>query len=129
MSNFRTAMGKTVDMSSLIARNEKTRAVGNMKVNARGDTIDAHGRIIKPVTEKVSDNYAKTVGNRSANVVKKPNQLQPDAPKAEVPKAPEIDLAELNPMERELEESFAEEEIEIEKIKAEEVKTKETKKK
>ena len=123
MSTFRTAMGKSVDMGTLIARNEKTRAVGNMKVNARGDTIDAHGRIIKPVTEKVSDSYAKTVGNRSANVVKKPNTLQPDAPKP-----PEVDLAELNQMERELEESFAEEDVEIEKIKAEEVK-KATKKK
>ena len=58
MSNYRTAMGKSVDMGTLIARNEKTRAVGNMKVNARGDTIDAHGRITKPVTDKVSDNYA-----------------------------------------------------------------------
>jgi hypothetical protein len=122
MSNYRTAMGKSVDMGSLIARNEKTRAVGNMNVNARGDTIDAHGRIVKSVTEKVSDKYAKTVGNRSANVVKKPNTLQPDAPKPA-----EIDLSELNPIERELEESLEEEEIEIEKIK-EEVK-KATKKK
>ena len=123
MSNYRTAMGKSVDMGTLIARNEKTRAVGNMKVNARGDTIDAHGRIIKPVTDKVSDNYAKTVGNRSANVVKKPNTLQPDAPKPA-----EIELPDLSPMERELEESFTEEDVEIEKIKAEEVK-KATKKK
>ena len=123
MSNYRTAMGKSVDMGTLIARNEKTRAVGNMKVNARGDTIDAHGRIIKPVTDKVSDNYAKTVGNRSANVVKKPNTLQPDALKPA-----EIELPDLSPMERELEESFAEEDVEIEKIKAEEVK-KATKKK
>ena len=122
MSNYRTAMGKSVDMGSLIARNEKTRAVGNMNVNARGDTIDAHGRIVKSVTEKVSDKYAKTVGNRSANVVKKSNTLQPDAPKPA-----EIDLSELNPIERELEESLEEEEIEIEKIK-EEVK-KATKKK
>ena len=123
MSNYRTAMGKSVDMGSLIARNEKTRAVGNMNVNARGDTIDSHGKIIKPVTEKVSDNYAKTVGNRSANIVRKPNTLQPDAPKLA-----EIELPDLSPMERELEESFAEEDIEIEKIKAEEVQ-KATKKK
>jgi len=129
MSTFRTAMGKTVDMAALVARNEKTRAVGNMKVNARGDSIDAHGRIIKPVTEKVSDNYAKTVGNRSANIVKRPSKLQPDILKPDTPIAPDAYLSELNQMERELEESFAEEDIEIEKIKAEELKTKETKKK
>jgi hypothetical protein len=120
-------MGKTVDMGTLIAKNEKTRAVGNMKVNARGDTIDAHGRIIKPVTEKVSDSYSKTVGNRSANVVKKPNTLEPDALKPVAPNPAEIELTELNTIERELEESFAED-VEIEKIKAEEVK-KATKKK
>lgn len=46
MANYRTAMGKTIDMTSLAKRNEHTRAVGNMSVNARGDTIDAKGKVI-----------------------------------------------------------------------------------
>lgn len=71
MGVYRTATGKQIDMGALIARNEKTRAVGNMKVNARGDTIDGHGRIIEPVTTKVSKNYGKTVGNKSALPTKK----------------------------------------------------------
>ena len=54
MKNYRSAMGKTIDMAALASRNEHTRAVGNMRVNARGDTIDANGRIIKPVTDKVN---------------------------------------------------------------------------
>jgi hypothetical protein len=115
MAIYRTAMGKAVDMSALQARNEKTRAVGNMKVNARGDTIDSHGRIIKPVTTKVNDAYSKTVGSRSAHA-HKPRQgteIKPDVPK--------IDLSQLTASERELEESF-EDDIEVEKIKAEEVK-------
>ena len=70
MTTHRTAMGKTVDMAAILAKNEKTRAVGNMGVNARGDTIDAYGRIIKPVTAKVNEAYGKTVGNRSAHVNK-----------------------------------------------------------
>jgi hypothetical protein len=41
-----------------------------MSVNARGDTIDAHGRIVEPVTSKVNEAYGKTVGNRSAHAVK-----------------------------------------------------------
>jgi hypothetical protein len=71
MSNYRTAMGKSVDMAALAARNEKTRAVGNMGVNARGDTIDSQGRIIKPATAKVNEQYAKTVQHqqRTANKV------------------------------------------------------------
>jgi hypothetical protein len=122
MSIYRTAMGKNIDMNALRSKNEKVRAVGNVKdLNARGDTIDPYGKIIKPVTEKVSDRYAKTVGNRSAQVTKRPVQkIQPDTPKFEEPK---IDLAELTPEERELEESF-EDDLEVEKIKQEEIKAK-----
>ena len=110
MKNYRTAMGKSVDMSALAARNEHTRAVGNMRVNARGDTIDANGRIVKPVTEKVNEAYGRTVGNKSAQV------------KRQVTTKPKIEL-ELTEAEKELEESF-EDDIEIEKIKAQETKKK-----
>jgi hypothetical protein len=71
MAKYRTALGKVVDMSILATKNEKTRAVGNMKVNARGDTIDASGNIIKPATNKVNEAYGKTVGNRAAQPVRK----------------------------------------------------------
>ena len=108
MKNYRTAMGKTVDMAALAARNEHTRAVGNMRVNARGDTIDATGRIIKPVTDKVNEAYGKTVGNKSAQV------------KRTVTPKPQV-KEELTPAEIELEESF-EDDVEVEQIKAEEVK-------
>ena len=46
----KTALGKNLDMGSLILKNEKVRAVGNMNVNARGDTIDGHNKVIVPVT-------------------------------------------------------------------------------
>lgn len=107
MSKYRTAMGKTVDMAALTAKNEKVRAVGNMSVNARGDTIDAQGKIVVPATKKVSGNYQKTVGNKSANVVK--NQ----------PKAAKPATRELTKEEIELEDSF-EDDLEIEQIKAQE---------
>ena len=109
MKNYRSAMGKTIDMAALASRNENTRAVGNMRVNARGDTIDANGRIIKPVTDKVNEAYSKTVGNKSAQVTKRPVTPKPQVKE------------ELTPAEIELEESF-EDDIEVEKIKAEEVK-------
>jgi hypothetical protein len=119
MANYKTAMGKTVDMSALAAKNEKTRAVGNMKVNARGDTIDAHGRIIKTATAKVNDSYNKTVGNRSAQPVRNKQK----ASVTPVPPKSTIDLSQLNEIELELEENL-EEELEIEKIKAQETKGK-----
>lgn len=104
---YRTAMGKTVDMASLVAKNEKVRAVGNMSVNARGDTIDAQGKVVVPATKKVSTGYQKTVGNKSANVVK--NQQKVNKPATR----------ELTKEEIELEESF-EDDIKIEQIKAQE---------
>lgn len=109
-------MGKTIDMSALAARNEHTRAVGNMSVNARGDTIDSTGRVIRPVTDKVNEAYGKTVGNKSAQV-KRTVTPKPTPQKAEV----KPQLEELTPAELELEESF-EDDIEVEKIKAKESK-------
>lgn len=123
MAKFRTAQGKVVDMSVLAAKNEKTRAVGNMKVNARGDTIDSLGRIIKPATTKVNENYAKTVGNRSAQPVRQ-QQKQEQAPRMRQPGPPpgvnnRIDPSELSEIERDLEASM-EDDIEVEQIKAKE---------
>ena len=67
----KTALGKNLDMDSLILKNEKVRAVGNMNVNARGDTIDGHNKVIVPVSDKVANSYAKTVGNRSSHIQEK----------------------------------------------------------
>jgi len=111
MSNYKTAQGKIIDMAALAAKNEKTRAVGNMKVNSRGDTIDAQGRVIKTVTSKVNDSYNKTVGNRSAQPVRRTQKA---------PVQPTIDLSQLNEFELEIEENL-ENELEIEKIKAKEL--------
>jgi len=66
MGIYRTAQGKRLDMTILARKNERTRAVGNMSVNARGDTIDSQGRIVVPVTKKVGDKYQRTVSNREA---------------------------------------------------------------
>lgn len=41
----RSARGKIVDFGALAAQNEKTRAVGNVPMNARGDRLDAKGNV------------------------------------------------------------------------------------
>lgn len=66
MAIRRSAMGKPVDMNALIAKNENVRAVGNMNVNARGDTIDSVGRVVNDKNARISKMYNKTVGNRPA---------------------------------------------------------------
>ena len=42
-----TMHGKPIDFDSLRTKNEKTIAVGNAGVNARGDKIGAGGKIVK----------------------------------------------------------------------------------
>lgn len=118
----RTAQGKMIDINALIAKNEKTRAVGNMKANARGDIIDSQGRVVKTVNERVSETYAKTVGNKSANVVKKAPTSKQVVAKPQEPPQQSIPAPSLTKEELELENSFQEEEIEIEKLKKEEKK-------
>jgi hypothetical protein len=44
---YRTSRGATVDMSTMLTKNETVPAVGNMRVNARGDEITADGTITK----------------------------------------------------------------------------------
>jgi hypothetical protein len=58
---YRSANGKPVDMGALRLQNEKTRAVGNMKVNARGDEINERGQIIRKKTEQVNNQYQRQV--------------------------------------------------------------------
>jgi hypothetical protein len=91
MSNYRTAMGKSIDMAALAARNEKTRAVGNMSVNARGDTIDSTGRIIKSATSKVNEQYARTVQDQARTKPNEPIVADNVIPKEELTQE-ELDL-------------------------------------
>ncbi|WP_353482411.1 hypothetical protein [Haliscomenobacter sp.] len=56
---YRSANGKTVDMGALRLQNEKVRAVGNMRVNARGDVINDNNEVIRTRNEQVSKQYQK----------------------------------------------------------------------
>lgn len=111
MAEYRSALGKSVDMGSIASKNEHVRAVGNMKVNARGDTIDSQGRVVTPVTRKVSDGYQRTVSNRAANVLKPKNAAAADVQAGE----------ELHPAELDLEDGHEAEEIEAIKAAAQKV--------
>jgi len=55
---YRTANGKVINIDTVIAQNEDSIAVGNMKVNARGDEL-GHGGKIERTREKVMAEYYK----------------------------------------------------------------------
>lgn len=49
--------GKEIDMEKMTMRNELTPAVGNMKVNARGDELGAGGKVIRTREQILQDYY------------------------------------------------------------------------
>ena len=54
---YQTFQGKQIDMDTLRQRNELTPAVGNARVNARGDELGPGGKIIKNRDEVIRDYY------------------------------------------------------------------------
>ncbi len=57
---YRTANGKTVDMDLLRQRNELTPAVGNSRVNARGDELGPGGKIVRKREDILKDFYEQS---------------------------------------------------------------------
>lgn len=56
---YKSSQGKNVDMGALRLKNEQVRAVGNMKVNARGDQINDVNGVISKKTEQVTKHYQR----------------------------------------------------------------------
>ena len=59
---YKTAQGKVIDMDMLRQKNELVPAVGNARVNARGDELGPGGKIIRTREEILNDYYATTEG-------------------------------------------------------------------
>jgi hypothetical protein len=51
--------GKEIDMEKMMLRNELLPAVGNARVNARGDEIGAGGKIVRTKEQILQDYYKK----------------------------------------------------------------------
>jgi len=54
---YRSMQGKEVDMAKLALQNETTVAVGNVRVNARGDELGPGGKIIKKREDILKEYY------------------------------------------------------------------------
>jgi len=93
MATKKTNRGQALDMQTLVLANEKTVAVGNMKVNARGDQVNTEGKVVKTKTEQAQAYYqsnpkaaVKTVSIKDAVDVSATNTME-QPPVAEKPKA------------------------------------------
>lgn len=74
---YRTMQGKVVDMEKLMAKNELTPAIGNARVNARGDELGPGGKIIRKREDMMADYYANnpnTVPDEKPAKLNKPKE-------------------------------------------------------
>jgi hypothetical protein len=68
---YRTSNGKIVDMDLLRQKNELTPAVGNVRVNARGDELGPGGKIVRKREDILKDFYAQADAEAAATAAKK----------------------------------------------------------
>lgn len=67
---YKTANGKNIDLDLLIQRNELTPAVGNARVNARGDELGPGGKIVRKREDILKDYYTQPSGVKSETVLR-----------------------------------------------------------
>ena len=73
---YRTAMGKVVDMGALMLQNEGVRAVGNMHVNAKGDKLNSANKVIDKKTQQIKRQNKKQTNVSSTPMSSKANKVQ-----------------------------------------------------
>ena len=64
---YKSSRGKAVDMGALRLQNEKVRAVGNMKVNARGDAVDDKNVPVQSRPHQVHKQYQQQVQAKTSS--------------------------------------------------------------
>lgn len=73
---YRTAMGKVVDMGALMLQNEGVRAVGNMQVNAKGDKLNSTNKVIDKKTQQIKRQTKKQTNVSHKPQIAKPSKTQ-----------------------------------------------------
>lgn len=87
MGNMHRSMqGKVIDMEKLMNQNELMPAIGNVRVNARGDELGPGGKIIRKREDVMAEYYDKTPSPK----YEAPRPVEPKA--AAVPK-PVVDTS------------------------------------
>lgn len=80
---YRTMQGKAIDMDMLRQKNELTPAVGNARVNARGDELGPGGQIIKKREDVLKQYYEENPAMPDEIAVKKPTAQVQEQTEAE----------------------------------------------
>lgn len=91
---YKTAQGKQVDLDLLISRNELTPAVGNAKVNARGDELGPGGKIVRKREDVMQERYKQSPTMARENVVRQDAGTSENVQPVQENTASESELAE-----------------------------------
>ncbi len=87
-NNIKTARGAILDMAALAAKNETTRAVGNVPINARGDRLNEDGTVkVKAEDIAVAHQNLKEPPQQQPISDPKPIEQEPITATTEKPKA------------------------------------------
>ena len=114
--NIRTARGALIDMAALAAKNETTRAVGNVPMNARGDRLNEDGTV-KMKAEDIAVAHQNLQQPPNQTPISDPKPIEPKPIKAteQAPQPPK-QQAPQEPVMPDLEEQFSQEPEAISKI-------------
>lgn len=85
---YRTALGKVIDMDNLRLANEETIAIGNMKVNARGDELGPGGKIVRTRNQIMDEYYKLNTPVPSDSLPEADNRPAPSIPAPTITEAP-----------------------------------------
>jgi hypothetical protein len=76
----RTARGKMINMDAIRLANEEVIAVGNLRVNARGDQLGKGGKVIKTRSQVMKSVYKKPTKAAVDDLAPPKKSDQPKAP-------------------------------------------------
>ena len=114
-NNIKTARGSIIDMAALAAKNETTRAVGNVPMNARGDRLNEDGTV-KVKAEDIAVAHQNRVEPPQQQPISDPKPIEQPAVKPTAPPKAKKSQPAPDPEIPNLEEQFSEEPEAISKI-------------
>jgi hypothetical protein len=80
---YSSAMGKSVDLDGLLLKNEEVIAIGNMRVNARGDQLGFGGKVIKTRDQVMKEYYTLNTPVAVDPMDSAPDKAEPPQPKVQ----------------------------------------------
>lgn len=82
---YKTMQGKEIDMDKLAMKNELVPAVGNMRVNARGDQIGNGGKVVKKREDVIAEYYETNPKAKVTRAEMKPEEAAVETKSTPVP--------------------------------------------